>query len=196
MIDVPGFPAPPRPTGEWSLTSGLLTGRAGAGTDHFLSPTGEGGSLDSALLLSTAPAGDFVFSARLEVDFAAAFDAGTLVVLIDDARWAKLCFEASPQVRPMVVSVVTREVSDDANASDVDGPAVHLRIARIGRAYAFHSSIDGSTWEFVRFFGLGDPGDVAKIGFGAQSPTGEGCTARFSNIQFHSRTLVDLRDGS
>jgi regulation of enolase protein 1 (concanavalin A-like superfamily) len=93
----------------------------------------------------------------------------------------------------MVVSVITRGVSDDANGSLVDGNAVWLRIARVGAAYVFHSSVDGAWWSFARHFAL--DGDV-EIGFVAQSPTGEGCAVRFTDVQFEQRTLGDFRDGS
>jgi hypothetical protein len=34
------------------------------------------------------------------------------------------------------------------------------------------------------------------VGFLAQSPTGEGCPVRFSDIRFDEVALTDLRDGS
>src|SRR5690625_6855998 len=80
--------------------AGGFAARADERTDHFLPPTGEEGNLTSATLLAPAPEGDFIFSARVEVEFAAAFDAGTLLLFFDSARWAKLCFEATPEVSP------------------------------------------------------------------------------------------------
>lgn len=182
--------------GRWEPLDDGISARADANTDHFLPPSGEGGTLNSATLLAAAPAGDFVFSARVEVEFASAFDAGTLFLHFDPKRWAKLCFEATPQVAPSVVSVVTRELSDDANGPWPGGTSVYLRISRIGQAYAFHSSPDGAEWEFLRFFQLGRPGEEAQLGFTAQSPTGAGCDVRFTEISFRHETLPDLRDGS
>jgi len=182
--------------GQWEGMAGGFAARADERTDHFLPPTGEEGNLTSATLLAPAPEGDFIFSARVEVEFAAAFDAGTLLLFFDSARWAKLCFEATPEVSPSVVSVVTRDRSDDANSSYPARPSVYLRIARIGEAYAFHSSADGGTWEFVRFFQLGDPGQIPQLGFSAQSPTGPGCHVRFTEVSFRRETLPDLRNGS
>lgn len=68
-----------------------------------------------------------------------------------------------------------------------------MRIARLGGAYAFHASNDGVRWELVRHF----PFDAAEVqvGFEAQSPLGDGCTARFSEISFAARTLADVRNG-
>ena len=96
---------------------------------------------------------------------------------------------------PMVVSVVTRDVSDDCNSFVVPGNQIWLRAARIGRAHAFHASTDGRRWQLVRHFRLTDA-DTVEVGFIAQSPVGEGCGVTFSNIAFEPVTLGDLRDGT
>jgi regulation of enolase protein 1 (concanavalin A-like superfamily) len=140
-------------------------------------------------------AGDFVLSARVRVAFASDFDAGVLVLHREERAWAKLCFEYSPDGEPMVVSVVTRGVSDDANSFVVDGDTVWLRIARMGPHFAFHASTDGERWRFVRHFALDEPERYAA-GFEAQSPVGQGCRVRFDEIHLEQRTLGDLRDGS
>jgi uncharacterized protein len=173
---------------------GFTSITAGPGTDWFVHPgTGEA-KLDAPAELEPV-AGDFQLSARVEVEFAATFDAGVLAVWHDERTWAKLCFEYSPDGRPMVVSVVTRGVSDDANSTVVDGDAVWLRISRIGAAFAFHSSTDGERWSLVRHFALGTDGAL-EAGFLAQSPTGAGCTATFSNVELTGTTLADIRSGN
>jgi regulation of enolase protein 1 (concanavalin A-like superfamily) len=145
--------------------------------------------------LLARPTGDFLLSARVTVAFAATFDAGVLLLYSHDRLWAKLCFEYSPLHQPMVVSVVTRGTSDDANAFIVQGKQIWLRIARIGPACAFHASTDGQYWQLIRHFALGEPGDLA-VGFLAQSPTGAGCTASFDNLRFVPERLRELRDGT
>jgi hypothetical protein len=90
---------------------------------------------------------------------------------------------------------VTRRVSDDCNSKVIAGNSVSLRIARIGYSYVFHASSDGNRWEFVRYFAFGEGADI-RVGFESQSPLGEACTARFSDISFSSSTLAELRDGS
>ena len=42
---------------------------------------------------------DFRLSARVTVDFRATFDAGVLLLWLDEAHWAKLCFEYTPDGR-------------------------------------------------------------------------------------------------
>ncbi len=171
-----------------------LTIEAGPDTDLFVDPAGDQETRSAPRLMGPAPEGDLRLSARVEVAFASDFDAGALLVWAADDRWAKLCFEYSPAREPMVVSVVTRGRSDDANAFVVDGDAVWLRVARHGTAYAFHASTDGERWRFVRNFELG-AGPV-RLGFLAQSPTGRGCRARFADLRFTTESLVNLRDGS
>jgi regulation of enolase protein 1 (concanavalin A-like superfamily) len=173
---------------------------AGPGTDLFVDPAGDATYLTAPRLLGTPPEGDFQLSATVSVDFADSFDAGVLLLWADERRWAKLCFELSPQGEPMVVTVVTRGSSDDANAFLVDGGKVRLRISRVGPAFAFHASVpspSGSAverWSFVRYFDLGAEG--VRVGFEAQSPTGKGSAATFEDIRFVPERLVDLRDGS
>lgn len=95
----------------------------------------------------------------------------------------------------MVVSVVTREVSDDCNSFAVDGHQVWLRIARRGPAFAFHASFDGCAWELIRHFAFAKPAHPS-VGFLAQSPTGDGCTATFEEISFLPERLQDIRSGA
>lgn len=170
-----------------------LTLAAGPRTDRFADPqrTREP-TLNAPALVCTVD-GDFRLSAQVSVDFAATYDAGVLIVHASDSVWAKLCFEYSPQREPMVVSVVTNEVSDDCNSFVVDGDSVWLRVARTGRALAFHASRDGRRWEFVRHFALaaGEP----LVGFAAQSPTGHGCGVRFERIAYEPAGLGNLRNG-
>jgi uncharacterized protein len=194
---IPAMPMPMRwlaPPARWRAEGSTLELAARPRTDWFVDPSGEREPvLDGAALVGDA-VGDYLFGARVGVRFTATFDAGVLMLHVSDAVWAKLCFELSPQREPMVVSVVTRGTSDDANGLVVDGDEVWLRVARMGPAFAFHASTDGSEWRLVRHFTLGDV--EPAVGFEAQSPAGEGCDVRFDGIRFEARRLGDLRDGS
>jgi regulation of enolase protein 1 (concanavalin A-like superfamily) len=99
---------------------------------------------------------------------------------------------------PRVVSVVTRGgASDDSNGSPLSQAGAHLRIARLGRAFALHTSDIGESWNLVRYFALDIPEDrQIKIGILAQSPTGEGTEVRFEDVHFSTDRLHDVRDGS
>lgn len=203
MPTVAGLPGTPywikAPVSHEGDPTGELTITAGPRCDWFRDPS-SGGVEDGAPALLGPVTGDFSLSAVVRVRFAGTFDAGALAVRIDATRWAKLCFELSPQGQPMVVSVVTRERSDDANSFAVTDDRVWLRVARTGRSFAFHASTDGQWWHFVRHFTLGvegapTPGTVA-VGVVVQSPMGDGCTATFSELTFSALGLTDLRDGS
>jgi regulation of enolase protein 1 (concanavalin A-like superfamily) len=166
---------------------------AGPRTDLFVDPGGGPAVLDAPMMLG-ATDGDFLLSARVSAELRATFDAGALMLHAGDRTWAKLALERSPQGEAMIVSVVTRGVSDDANGAVAMGDGVWLRVARIGGACALHASADGERWDLVRHFALDAPDGLAA-GFLAQSPTGEGCTATFDHVRFVGRTLADLRDG-
>jgi regulation of enolase protein 1 (concanavalin A-like superfamily) len=183
------------PAERWHVADGTtLTMTAGGTTDLFINPQGGAAVLNAPRLLG-AVAGDFLLSARVAVAFEATFDAGALLLEAQRDVWAKLCFEYSPLGQPMVVSVVTRGLSDDANAFVVDGEYVWLRVARMGQACAFHASLDGQTWQLIRHFALEMAGMV-EAGFVVQSPTGSGCTASFDHVRFVPERLRDIRDGS
>src|SRR2546421_645033 len=80
--------------------------------------------------------------ARVRIDGTSTFDAGVLFIHADDTTWAKLCLELSPLAEPMIVSVVTRGVSDDCNSQTIEGKEAWLRVARRDGAFAFHASPD------------------------------------------------------
>jgi regulation of enolase protein 1 (concanavalin A-like superfamily) len=167
---------------------------AGAATDWFIDPAGSATILNAPALVGS-PSGDFLLSARVAVEFASAFDAGALVLFGDEHVWAKLCFECSPEREPMVVSVVTRDVSDDCNSFVVNADDVWLRVSRTGRAFAFHASTDRASWRLIRHFALPATEELL-VGFVAQSPLGAGCTASFTNIRYEAQTLSDIRSGA
>jgi len=203
LIPALPFPTAPSHPGVWRHDEqrGELIAVAPARTDFYINPGGADSAdaesmLNAATLLGVPPAGDFQFSARVSVDFRSQYDAGVLLLWIDEQHWGKFCFEFSPAAKPMVVSVVTRGVSDDANAFTVAGRSVRLRVSRVDHVYAYHASTDGETWDLVRVFSLGEALGEHRLGFEAQSPTGDGCTVTFDDIRFTRQRLADLRDGS
>jgi uncharacterized protein len=180
---------------EWTAEKdGRLVISAGAMTDLFTDPK-DGARQDAApAALFAPPDRAFMLSARVTVGFASTYDAGVLHVRLPDERWAKLCFEYSPQGEPMVVSVVNRGVSDDCNSVVVAGTTAWLRVSQSQTATAFHYSLDGKRWSFVRYFSLG-PLDGLRVGFSSQSPTGKGCRSEFSHVTYAPGFPRDLRSG-
>jgi uncharacterized protein len=182
------------PSSSTSDTGQQISITSGADTDWFIDPAGEPGKNNAPIALFVPPDPAFCLQARVTVGFAATYDAGVLFVYANDALWAKLCFEYSPQRQPMIVSVVTHGVSDDCNSVVVGDNSVYLRVYRRREVFAFHYSLDGHYWHVVRYFTLGDLGQL-WMGFSAQSPTGQGCKVDFSEILYTPRILSDLRNG-
>jgi hypothetical protein len=182
---------PPEPA---VLEGSSVAFAAGPLTDLFTDPGGAEPRAEAPLLFGR-PSGDFRLSARVSAPLAAMFDAAALIVWASPASWGKLALERSPQGEATIVSVVTRGVSDDANAFTIAEGAAWLRIARSGETFAFHASLDGLWWSLVRYFTL--PGAAAAAaGFLVQSPTGSGLEGRFDEIEWAAGPLAELRDGS
>ena len=197
---VPGVPFPLEPSGDpacqATVSGGSLILTSGAKSDLFIDPEGGEGARPDAGRLTGLPGDlDFTLSARVTVRFGSVFDAGVLLLYLSERRWAKLCYEFSPQRRPTAVTVVTHGISDDSNSFETAGGPLWLRITRSGRAWAFHASEDGAWWRLLRYFTLGEASG-ARVGFLAQSPTGPGCTAVFEEIACKPGAPADLRDGS
>jgi uncharacterized protein len=171
-----------------------LTLEAPARTDFFADPAGAAVKGDAPAWLTpiAAPA---TLRACVRPDFRDTFDAGVLMLYQTPTVWAKLCFERSPDGRPMVVSVVTRGMSDDANSSVVHAPEVWLRVGLHERSVAFHASSDGERWDLVRHFRLTETDAPLRIGLLAQAPVGDGCSVAFSGIELSAGVERDIRSG-
>jgi len=180
-LTIPWLPFPLAPAGQppvtYKVNADGLALTAAAGTDLFVDPAGVAEVPDAGRLVGNPPPGDFSLAARVSVEFASKYDAGVLVLHAGERRWAKLCFELSPQLTPMAVTVVTRGTSDDCNSFDVQENSLWLRMTRSGAAWAFHASVDGSWWRLLRYFALGteqadrvtQPDSDVRVGFLAQS---------------------------
>ncbi len=201
-LDIGSLPFQLVSEGGRSRVAPLLLGAklvlsADAGADMFLDPVGTPSTADAERFVAPI-SGDFRLSAFVSPVFVSDFDSGVLIGYADPQNWFKLCAELDPGGTTRVVSVVTRDgKSDDCDSWPIDRPGIHLRISRLGPAFALHASGDGERWNMVRYFALGDPApETVKIGFAAQSPSGEGTTATFTNIAFDTTRLTGVRDGS
>lgn len=194
-LELAGLPGALRwagtPESAADLTPGGLRMRVAATTDLFCDPAGHAPVLSAPRLLC-APDRHFTLSAHVGVAFQATYDAGVLLLYAHDRAWAKLCCEFSPQGQPMIVSVVTNGVSDDANAAVLDRPGAFMRVTGLGVAFAFHYSLDGQVWQLVRYFTLPAPEQV-QLGFLVQSPTGTSCQAEFTQVTYTAASVADIR---
>lgn len=197
-MTIPGLPAPAAwavaPAAAW-FENGALTIDAPPLTDIFTDPKGSDPVASSPRLMFAAIDPIFTLSAHVTVDFASTFDAGVLLLWADAGHHAKLCFEYSPQGEPMIVSVVTNGLSDDCNSVALARNDIHLRVMRLGPAFAFHYSEDGTHWRMVRYFSLRNM-EGLKAGFSSQSPTGQGCRAVFDSIRYTATAVEEIRSGA
>ncbi len=179
---------------EWDVSGdGSLSITAGKSTDLFSDPQGLD-SVNNSPRLMFKDDESFQLSARVEVNFQTSFDACGLLLYQDDKSWAKLCFELSPQNSPTIVTVVNRTVSDDCNSTSIERSDVYLRIVKLQHAIAFHYSLDSKYWHLVRYFRLEQNRNI-EVGFTSQSPLGNACYTRVSEINYSLESIVDIRNG-
>jgi len=180
---------------DWNIgPDNNLSILAGKNTDWFNDPAGNYTCDSAPSALFTPPDTNFILSVKVTVNFASAFDAGVIQIRGSKERWAKFGFEYSPQLQPMIVSVVTRGASDDCNSAIIDGREVYLRMSLTPQTIAFHYSREGHYWHLVRYFTLGQMKDL-QVGFSSQSPTGQKCNTVFSEISYRAGMLRDNRSG-
>jgi regulation of enolase protein 1 (concanavalin A-like superfamily) len=174
------------------LDSTSLKITAKGGTNIFVSPSGTNTVVNAPMVLFT-PDRDFILRAKVSATFRNVYDVGTLLVFEDEKHWAKLCFENSVRKEPTVVSVVTREYSDDANSDTVGASSVYLAIVRKGEEWSFQFSRDGREWRMVRHFRMAIS-DAARVGFAAHDSRGDGFSATFSEIAYISHAPKSVRE--
>jgi regulation of enolase protein 1 (concanavalin A-like superfamily) len=195
---LPGLPAPLAwyiEPPKWRIESdGSLTILAGPDTDYFHDPSTGKRTASAPCALMTIEEPSFILSTRASMIASETFDAAVLFIRVSDDIWAKLCLENSPAGKPTIVSVVTRDLSDDCNSVTLARSDVWLRVAKAPNTVAFHYSLDARYWHLVRYFSLGFL-DTVQVGFVAQSPLGRGSQARFSDFAYRSGELGNLRDG-
>jgi len=176
---------------EWKISNGQLSISAAGKTNLFNSPNGKSKIHNAPMILFT-PAGDFTLSAKVTGELKAVYDVAALTVFQDENTWAKLCYEKSVLEEPTIVSVVTREFSDDCN-SEPTGNSAYLSVIRKGAEFSFFYSQDGTHWKMVRHFHL-EVNNNLKVGFAAHGSRGDGFIGIFSEIKYQDKAVDDMRE--
>lgn len=160
-------------------------------TDLFVSPEGDYRTDRSPRVLFR-PEGPFILTTKITPEFRTKWDAGDLLLFNDATHFAKFCYEQDYQGTPRVVSVVCNGTADDCNSMAVPEGAVYFRIvgAVPGETFTFYTSPDGENWFSLRSFRLMRT-EALRVGFSAQSPVGDGCVVRFSEIRVERRVPKD-----
>jgi regulation of enolase protein 1 (concanavalin A-like superfamily) len=162
----------------------------GAVGDEGITPE----SLSNAPFYYTEVTGDFIMKVKVSHDFKDMYDSSSIMVMQDMTHWAKACFELTDFNTHAVVSVVTKDQSDDANGCNIDGNSVWLQVCRVGQSFAFHYSIDGDNYYMMRFFNL--PAEkTLKVGLLAQAPTGSGGIRIYEDLTIEKKKVKNIRMG-
>ncbi|MBE0697901.1 MAG: DUF1349 domain-containing protein [Anaerolineaceae bacterium] len=183
----------PAPLSWEPLPEGGIRVVVPAQVDYFRDPVGIM-MKDNAPFLSMSVTGDFVAQAHVRPTFASTYDSGVIMARHDEKHWAKVCFEKTDFGTIAAVSVVTRELSDDANGTDLNVPDLWLQMVRSKNVFAVHYALDGKQWRMVRLFHLDVPPAI-RVGIVAQCPVGPGTTIDFLSFSIEQRTVQNARSG-
>lgn len=179
---------------DWqALPGGGMRVTVPARVDYFRDPAGIHNKNDAPYLYMPIR-GDFVAQAHVRPSFTTTWDAGAVMLRFDAEHWAKLCFEKTDLGTTAAVSVVTNQVSDDANGANVTVPELWLQVVRLGTAFGMHYSLDGARWQMVRVFHLPGPAEL-ELGLVAQCPAGPGTTIDILSFSITQHSVQNLRAG-
>jgi len=162
---------------------------AGPKTDMFRDPNVTYNTDNAPKMLFEADS-NFVLTAAIEHSFTSKWDGGAIVIKQDSLNWIKFCFEKDYTGAKRVVSVVTKNISDDCNSVEVKSNRVFYKLAKAGNVVTLYYSLDGIKWFLVRHLQF-DTESGFKVGFLAQSPTGEKCDVKFSKITYVVKKIKD-----
>ncbi len=174
---------------SFSIKDNTITIVAGEKTDMFRDPNVTYNT-DNAPKLMFRPDENFVLSAAIEHGFINKWDGGAIVFRADSLNWVKFCFEKDYTGARRVVSVVTKDISDDCNSVEIPAYKVYYKIARADNVITLYYSANGSKWFLVRHFQFNAKGPY-ELGFLSQSPTGKSCTVKFSDIKYSGTKIKD-----
>jgi uncharacterized protein len=167
-----------------------------AETDFFIEPGQPPYNKANAPLLlmpvdNTKP---FTFSIKVSPTHLIKYDAGMAFLYINDSEWLKFAFEVDERMIGRIVTVKTKQFSDDNNHDAIPAKSVYLKISSDTKVVGFYYSLDAKTWQLVRVFKNEYPQNL-KIGIGSQSPAGKGNKTVFSEFQFAETNVKDFRMG-
>jgi uncharacterized protein len=174
---------------KYSIQNNELIIVAGPKTDMFRDPNVTYNT-DNAPKLTFKADENFVLTTAIEHTFANKWDGGAIVIKQDNLNWIKFCFEKDYTGAKRVVSVVTKDVSDDCNSVEIDSNKVFYKVAKAGNVFTLYYSTNGVKWFLVRHLQF-DSMRKVQVGFLAQSPTGDRCEVKFSNITYEAKKIKD-----
>lgn len=178
---------------DYSINDNTLRITAGAKTDMFRDPNVTYNT-DNAPKLLFKPEENFVLSCSIEHAFTSKWDGGAILLKQDSLNWIKFCFEKDYIGKKRVVSVVTKNISDDCNSVSVTSNKVFYKMAKAGNVITLYYSTNGKKWFLVRHLQFDTPTGF-QVGFMAQSPTGSRCQAKFEQITYRAKRISNPYTG-
>jgi regulation of enolase protein 1 (concanavalin A-like superfamily) len=179
---------------SFTVKNNSITINAGKATDLY-------SFVDGSYYVNTAPKilfspdADFIFSAKIKVDFKNIYDGGAILIYSDTTTWAKLLFEMhDDKSLGLGASFVKGKHGDDSYHLTLSSNEVYTKVIRSGSIFCFYYSSDGKAWKLLRTFPY-DEVKTLKIGFYAQSPKGESCTVEFSDIRYRGEKFKNFFTG-
>ncbi|MGI9530511.1 DUF1349 domain-containing protein [Lutimonas sp.] len=177
---------------SFNIQDNVLQIEVGAKTDFFNDP-GTGAITGTAPFLYKEQSGDFVATALVKPDFKDMWNAVSIMIYLNEKNWIKFAFENSDATGKGIVTVVTRDVSDDANGVILTNEdMIWLKIARKDNLYAMHWSTDGVDYKMARLAAMA-PVDTVKVGIEAQCPAGEEALHEVLYFSLEKESVADLR---
>ena len=174
---------------SYSIRLDTLNIQAGEKTDMFRDPNVTYNT-DNAPKLMFYADDDFVLTTSIEHSFINQWDGGAILIWQDSLNWVKFCFEKDYTGARRVVSVVTKNISDDCNSVEMHGNKVFYKVAKADNVITLYFSKDGVKWYLIRHLQF-DLKRGFQVGFLAQSPTGKHCEVQFSNITYTRKKIKD-----
>ncbi len=174
---------------KFAIQGNKLTIEAGENTDMFRDPNVTYNTDNAPKLLFKADE-NFILSASIEQSFANKWDGGAIVIKSDSLNWIKFCFEKDYTGAKRVVSVVTKNISDDCNSIEINSNKVFYKLAKADNVITLYYSANGVKWFLIRHLQF-DTKPGFDVGFLAQSPTGTKCIVEFSDIKYAAKKIKD-----
>lgn len=162
---------------------------AGEKTDMFRDPNVTYNT-DNAPKLLFRPDDDFVLTTAIEHPFATKWDGGAVLLKADSLNWIKFCFEKDYKGKRRVVTVVTKNISDDCNSAEIYSNKIYYKLAKADNVITMYYSTNGKNWLLIRHLQFDTPNGF-EIGFLSQSPLGKKCTVKFSEITYKAKKIKD-----
>ena len=179
---------------EFQFYDGSMKIKTGEKTDFFNNPENNKITANAPFLYKELE-GDFVATALVKPNFDDIWNACSILIHMDATHWIKLAFENSDATGKSIVTVVTNEISDDANGAILnENDTIWLRIIRKGNIYALHWSESSKDFKMARLAAMPAFENV-KVGIETQCPAGAGAEHEILFFSVDQRAINDLRKG-